>query len=201
MSENEEKIKNQTKNQLKEKENLDIMFNNNTESYQIMKNQNIKRDEKGKKKALINYEEIKNNEEDIPQPRTRKRSNSVDLYKKHKREKERKKQLKKDSTKNIKENNIASASPDITNIQTKRPNQNSKYKDKKVSFPKDFVTVIDVESYKQYNVENTSKDPFDDLEFLKNINNINNYNINININNNKDEDEGKERVMCSCLIY
>ena len=198
MSQNEEKII--KKNQLKEKENIDMMFNNNTESYQIMKNQNVKRDEKGKKKALINYEEIKNDEDDIPQPRTRKRSNSVDLYKKHKREKERKKQLKKDSTKSINENNIISASPEISNIQTKRPNQNSKYKDKKVSFPKDFVTVIDVESYKQFNIENTSKDPFDDLEFLQNINNINNYNINININN-KVEDDGKERVMCSCIIY
>ena len=196
MSQNEE-----SKNQLKENENLDIKFNNNTESYQIMKNQKVKIDENGKKKALINYEEVDNNKEDIPLPRTRKRSNSVDLYKKHKREKERKKQLKKDSTKSINENNIISASPEISNIQTKRPNQNSKYKDKKVSFPKDFVTVIDVESYKQFNIENTSKDPFDDLEFLQNINNINNYNINININNNKEEDDGKERVMCSCLIY
>ena len=37
MSQNEE-----SKNQLKENENLDIKFNNNTESYQIMKNQKVK---------------------------------------------------------------------------------------------------------------------------------------------------------------
>ena len=193
MSQNQE-----TRNQLKENENLDIKFNNNTESYQIMKNQKVKIDENGKKKALINYEEVDNNKEDIPLPRTRKRSNSVDLYKKHKREREKKNKLKKNSTKNVKESNTAS--PEDANSPTKRPNKNSKYKDKKVSFPKDFVTVIDVESYKQFNIENTSKDPFDDLEFLKNINNINNYNINININN-KVEDDGKERVMCSCIIY
>ena len=194
MSQNQE-----TRNQLKENENLDIIINNNIETYQIMKNKKVKIDEKGKKKALINYEEIKNNEEDIPLLRKRKRSNSVDLYKKQKREREKKNKLKKDSTKNVKENIIAS--PENSNIPTKRPNKNPKYKDKKVSFPKGFVTVIDVESYKQFNIENTSKDPFDDLEFLKNINNINNYNINININNNKVEDDGKERVMCSCLIY
>ena len=193
MSQNQE-----TRNQLKENENLDIIINNNIEKYQIMKNKKVKIDEKGKKKALINYEEIKNNEEDIPLLRKRKRSNSVDLYKKHKREREKKNKLKKNSTKNVKESNTAS--PEDANSPTKRPNKNSKYKDKKVSFPKDFVTVIDVESYKQFNIENTSKDPFDDLEFLKNINNINNYNINININN-KVEDDGKERVMCSCIIY
>ena len=193
MSQNQE-----TKNQLKENENLDIIINNNIETYQIMKNKKVKIDVKGKKTALINYEEIKNNEEDIPLLRKRKRSNSVDLYKKQKREREKKNKLKKDSTKNVKESNTAS--PEDANSPTKRPNKNSKYKDKKVSFPKDFVTVIDVESYKQFNIENTSKDPFDDLEFLKNINNINNYNINININN-KVEDDGKERVMCSCIIY
>lgn len=201
MSQNEEKIISQTKNQLKETENLDLMLNNNTESYQIMKYQKVRIDDKGKQKALINYEEIKKNEEDDPQIRTRKRSNSVDLYKKHKREKEKKNKIKKDSNKNLIENNAISASPENTNVQTKRQIKNPKYKDKKVSFPKDFVTVIDVESYKQFNIENTSKDPFEDLEFLNNINNINNYNINININNNKDEDDGKERVTCSCLIY
>ena len=91
MSQNEEKIISQTKNQLKETENLDLMLNNNTESYQIMKYQKVRIDDKGKQKALINYEEIKKNEEDDPQIRTSKRSNSVDLYKKHKREKEKKK--------------------------------------------------------------------------------------------------------------
>ena len=63
---------------LNEDENLDMMLNNNTESYKIMRNQKVKPDSKGNKKCLINYEENKFEEDDII-VRTRKRSNSVDL--------------------------------------------------------------------------------------------------------------------------
>ena len=203
MSQNDEKTKNRSKNQTKEKENLEIMLNNNSESYKIMKNQKVKIDECGKKKSLINYEEIKNDDEDIPHPKTRKRSNSVDLYKKHKREREKKNKMNKESNKSIKVNNIQPPQENSNNNtnNNRKSSKNLNCKGKKVSFPKNFVTIIDVESYKQFNIENTSKDPFEDLEFLNNIHNINNYNINININNNKDEDDGKERVNCSCLIY
>ena len=41
-----------------------------------------------------------------------------------------------------------------------------------------FVEIILVESYKKFNEENTSKDPFD-----------------------KDENENKTKLMCSCFIY
>ena len=89
---------------------------------------------------------------------------------------------------------------DIPNNQRKSNKDLNDCKNKKVSFPKNFVTFIDVESYKQFNIENTSKDPFEDMEFLNNIHNK--YNININTNDNKNEvDEGKERVTCSCLIF
>ena len=62
------------------------------------------------------------------------------------------------------------------------------------------MTIIDVESFKKFNAENTCKDPFEDLEFLKNVNNININNNNINNNNIKkgEEDNRKERVKCSC---
>jgi hypothetical protein len=138
-------------------------------------------------------DELKNGNEDMS-PRI-KRSNSIKLYKRHKFLKEQKKKEK---------NNNGDLKSGIENeniIKEKEKAEVSK-KGKKVSFLEpNFVTIIDVESYKQFNIENTSKDPFEDLEFLKNIHNINNYNINININNNKDEDDGKERVNCSCLIY
>ena len=50
---------------------------------------------------------------------------------------------------------------------------------KKVKFLEpNFVRIIEVESYKKFNEENTSKDPFD---FAKQI-------------------EGKENVLCSCLV-
>ena len=75
---------------------------------------------------------------------------------------------KKDSTKSSDEN-------EIVNIK----------KSKKVRFLEpEFVKVIFVESYKKYNEENTSKDPFDDNNDLENV--------------NKKED--KEKVLCSCII-
>ena len=76
---------------------------------------------------------------------------------------------KKDSTKNSDQN-------EIVNIK----------KSKKVKFLEPvFVKVIFVESYKKYNEENTSKDPFDDNNDLENV--------------NKGK-EDKEKVLCSCII-
>lgn len=199
MSEKDDKNKNHLKEN--EKGNPDIIFNNrNTESYQIMKNQKINSNEKGKQRYLINYEEIRKSDEDLsPQPSIiRKRSNSVDLYKKRKRDKERKNKIKKESSKQLKDNNnIVSQTNANGTINNKRKINKAANlsKGKKVSFQKNFVNVIDVESYKQFNIENTSKDPFEGIELLNNI-----QNINININNNKDEDDGKDRVNCSCLI-
>lgn len=200
MSQNHEKILDSTKDQLKEKENLDIILSSNTESYQIMKNQK----KKPEKKCVINYEEIKNDDYLPPNPKRRRRSNSIDLYKKNQRNNERKKRLNKECSKNLMQNNLNIASDekenDIPNNQRKSNKDLNDCKSKKVSFPKNFVTFIDVESYKQFNIENTSKDPFEDMEFLNNIHNK--YNININTNDNKNEvDEGKERVTSSCLIF
>ena len=48
-----------------------------------MKCPNIKGIESGNKIYDINYEEINNNDEDFPKPQKRKRTNSVDIYKKH----------------------------------------------------------------------------------------------------------------------
>ena len=193
---------------LNEDENLDMMLNNNTESYKIMRNQKVKPDSKGNKRCLINYEENKFEEDDII-VRTRKRSNSVDLYKKHKKERERRNKLKNnninnDNIKNEKNGDIYNIENDTKEISKK----NSKnLKCKKVSFlSPNFVTIIDVESYKKFNEENTCKDPFEDIELLNNhiaymdkINNNNNNNI--NINNNNLEDDGKERVQCTCTIF
>ena len=76
---------------------------------------------------------------------------------------------KKDSTKSSDEN-------EIVNIK----------KSKKVRFLEpEFIKVIFVESYKKYNEENTSKDPFDDNNDLENV--------------NKGK-EDKEKVLCSCII-
>ena len=68
---------------------------------------------------------------------------------------------------------------------------------KKVTFPPNFVSIIDVESYKKYNVDNTCKDPFDDMEFIQNIRNE------LNNEKNKEKQKGKENIKCSCtcLIF
>ena len=46
------------------------MHNNNKESYLILKHKKIKIDRPIKNKSILNFEEIKNNEEDIPDIRT-----------------------------------------------------------------------------------------------------------------------------------
>ena len=203
MSQNEEVSKNKPKNNSKEKVNIDNMNNNDKESYLILKHKKIKIDRPIKKKRILNFEEIKNNEEDIPNIRTRKRSDSVDLYKKKRREREKekenknKKESKKESTKNVKRNNnnIYNVSENVNIRKSSKSLKNGK--EKKVSFSKNFVTIIDVESYKKFNEENTCKDPFEDMEFLEKINNGL-----IKLDDEEEEEsDGKARVNCSCFIY
>ena len=76
---------------------------------------------------------------------------------------------KKNNSENVEQN-------DIINIK----------KSKKVKFLEpEFVKLIFVESYKKYNEENTSKDPFDDSNSE-------------NVNKGK---EDKEKVLCFCLVF
>lgn len=188
MKKNNENSKNKSNNIEEHKNNLDMLLDNNSESYQIMKNQKPKIDSKGKK-VLINFEEKKESEDIELTKKTLKRSNSIKLYKKHKKEKEENINENNDNTKNIKNNENLFKGPE------RKKSENAK----KVKFLEpNFLTIIDVESYKKFNAENTCKDPFEDLEFLNSINNVNNYNINININNKKNDDVEKEKVNCSC---
>ena len=121
--------------------------------------------------------------------KTIKRSNSIKLYKKHQKDKAKKLNVRKDSKKNTKGGDIFDGAEEDG---TKRPNKSTKnIRQKKVVFPPNFVTIIDVESYKKFNEENTCKDPFENMEII---------NGRININNNDEESDGKARVLCSCLI-
>ena len=188
MKKNNENSQNKSNNFEEPKDNLDMLLDNNSESYQIMKNQKPKIDSKGKK-VLINFEEKKESDDIELTKKTLKRSNSIKLYKKHKKEKEENINEYNDNTKNIKNNQNLFKGPE------RKKSENVK----KVKFLEpNFLTIIDVESYKKFNAENTCKDPFEDLEFLNSINNVNNYNINININNKKNDDVEKEKVNCSC---
>ena len=166
---------------LNESDLMDLIFNDNSEEFQNIKSQSIKATNVKKIKFFKNYVEMDENDENIY--KGLKRSNSVELYKKRKKEKKLKNNQDNYDTNN---NNISKIELLPENIQT---NDKNGKKIKKVSFLRpNFVTIIEVESYKKFNEENTSKDPFDAL-----LNNMSN-------DNNKKETD-KEKVVCSCFIF
>jgi hypothetical protein len=143
-----------------------------------------------------NQKENKAEEVDLPSRASIKRSNSIKLYKKQQKDKHKKDIINKEEIKN---DNIYNAS---IKKGTKRAIKIAK---KKVAFLPNFLTIINVESYKKFNEENTCKDPFDNIE---NINNINipilNGSDDVKIEKNKkddDEHDGKARLQCSCYIF
>ena len=190
--ENKQSPKKKLDNQITDKD--DSKANNNKISSPKDKVKNPKPNNKSPQKNEIKKEQKKNDDEDdlVLPVKTLKRSNSIKLYKKHKKEQERRNSLKKENEKDIKDK-----TGDIFNVSvvngTKMPGKGSKNgKQKKVAFLPNFVTIIDVESYKKFNEENTCKDPFENMEII---------NGRINIKNNDEEADGKARVLCSCVIY
>ena len=173
---NEDKKPNSNKN-INQIEITDIMQDNNDEFYLNMRPKTIKYEEMKKIKFYQDYGQI-NEKERNELFHTNKilRSNSVELYKKY-NQKEKK-------TINESNTNINNNGNDTTEIIDK----NNIQKIKKVSFLKtQFVTIIDVESYKKYNEQNTCKDPYEG---------INNY---LDNESNVNENE-HERVVCCCFI-
>ena len=190
--ENKQSPKKKLDNQITDKD--DSKANNNKISSPKDKVKNPKPNNKSTQKNEIKKEQKKNDDEDdlVLPVKTLKRSNSIKLYKKHKKEQERRNSLKKENEKDTKDK-----TGDIFNVSvvngTKMTGKGSKNgKQKKVAFLPNFVTIIDVESYKKFNEENTCKDPFENMEII---------NGHINIKNNDDEADGKARVLCSCVIY
>ena len=162
--------KSNSKNSKNQLEITDMMLDNNSEFYLNMKPKTIKAENMKKIKFYQDYEQI-NEKETNEFFHTNKilRSNSVDLYKKHNQKK-----------KAITENNNK-----IDNNGNEDKNNTGK-SNKKVTFSKSkFVTIIDVKSYKQYNKENTCKDPYEII------------NNNLDSGNNVNENE---KVVCSCFI-
>ena len=182
---------NQTKN--KDESTINTTSNNNiTDTQKESKNKKEKKKEKSPQKDEIKQEPLKKEEDDeIAVPlRSIKRSNSIKLYKKHKKDKDKKNSSKKENEIDAKEKvgNIF----DILECKKRRVNKNTK--NKKVTFPKDFVIIIDVESYKKFNEENTCKDPFENMEI------VNGRLVNTN-NTKNDEPNGKANVLCSCVFF
>ena len=163
--------------------------NNINETKKESKSKKEKKKEKSPEKEEIKQESKKKEEDDDDVPmRSVKRSNSIKLYKKHKKDKDKKNSSKKDNDIEVKDK--AGDIFEISDYKKKKKNKNA---NKKVSFPKDFLTIIDVESYKKYNEENTCKDPFENMEFV-------NGRL-INTQKNNDEPNGKTSVLCSCVLF
>ena len=103
------------------------------------------------------------------------KNSSENIYNKSKRQ-----QIKKieNDINNI-NNNANNKILDKTNNNENNNKDNKKKKEVKFLEPQ-FVEVIYVESYKKYNEENTSKDPY--------------------FGNDNNKDENKTKLMCSCLI-
>ena len=162
------------------KDILDIILNNDSEVFQNIQSHTIK----AKKRKTINFfnndQQTIENDSELPFPFDRRiRNNSVDLYKRHKREKEN----------NIKEQkNINNQIYFYNNSKNNNNNNiNNKAKTKRVNFKEpNPVEIIEVESYKKYNEENTSKDPY---EYL------------FNKNKNEKKDNGNAKAVCSCFIF
>ena len=161
-------------------------INSTNDNENSIVNNNIYSKNNSKIKSLKNQQEKNENKKDDDNEvgiavKTLKRSNSIKLYKKHAREKERRESLKRESDKEILK--------DLSNIEkVKKTNKPAK----KVAFSPDLVEIIDVESYKKFNEENTCKDPFDNMEFV---------NGTIKINHNDDEANGKAKALCTCFIF
>ena len=165
-----ENKKSRSKSVKDQNEILKMLSNNN--EFLLNSRTKLKAENFKKMNNVRGYEQINENEdENYILHHKFHRSNSVDLYKKHKMK-------KKDKT------------------STKEDVYDYFRKDKKVSFLKTgFVTIIEVESYKKYNEINTCKDPY--AEIFKNMGGNNNNN---NINKNEQKENGKESINCSCII-
>jgi len=165
-----------SKKRINQIEITEIMLDNNSEFYLNMKPKTIKAENMKKIKFYQDYGQINEKESnEFFHSNKILRSNSVELYKKHNQKKK----------KVIDENNV-NIGNNGNDIVDKNNVQKIGKSNKKVTFLKSqFVTIIDVESYKQYNAENTCKDPYE------------------GINNNLDSDNNvieNERVVCSCFI-
>ena len=180
--------------QTNENDLMNYMLNNDSEDFRHIKSRShtLKAENMKKIGFLKNYSKINENEigDYLPFSKIR-RCNSVDIYKKRIREKKMKNELI-NNNKSVNEKN-----DDIKNFNTNDNNliEKNDKKIKRVSFPNDFVTIIDVESYKKFNQENTCQDPYENI-----INNANNNNLD-NKNGKKGDQNGKEKVVCSCLVF
>ena len=191
MSQNKKKVN--SRRALNGRDILDMILNNDSEVFQNIQSYTIKSTNKKKIEFFRSEDQPYHNDTEEYPLFKRIRSSSVDLYKRHKREKKNQEnnniiRIDDNSNKNNKNDNFINNNINCISINKINSNIKNEKKIRKVSFQEpNFVTIIDVESYKKYNEANTSKDPYDDL--LKNN------------NNNGKKDNENEKVVCSCFVF
>lgn len=107
------------------------------------------------------------------------------FYKSRQKNKQRKRNLNKDTIEESKNEDAFNHVPE--NLERK-----SKTTKKKVSFLRNYVTIIDVESYKKFNFLNAYEDPYEDALSMFG---------NINLLNEEDEEDENTRLNCACFIF
>ena len=170
-------------------ENSNININSSTDISQKYKK------EKNKSKDNIDNKIEKDSKENEDEEyyillREKKKNNSIILHKKNLEKNSKKKRKNSEITKkDLDENNYTVE--DIKPKEISKSTKSIKTIKKKVVFLPNFLTIIDVESYKKFNAENTSSEPFDNIGFFNPQSRFNNSN----------DDDGKAATLCSCCIF
>ena len=186
------------KQEINENDMRNMQLNKFSDENQL-RSQTIRAGDMKNIKVLQNYSRIKESEIDkyIPFHKI-KRCNSVDLYKRKMREKKLK---DKDKINDLNENEKFD---EINNLNSNSNNINEK-KIKRVTFLKpNFVIIVDVESYKQFNQVYIPINQFEEISdsnYDKSNDNISNDSKNDNLEKNKGTKDNEKEVVCSCLTY
>ena len=171
-------------------ENSKININSSTDISQ--KNKKEKNKSKDNIDNKIENDSKENEDEDYDIfVRAKKKNNSIILHKKNQKKKSKKKRKNSEERKKDTDENIYTVEDIKPPKEISKSTKTVKRIKKKVVFLPNFLTIIDVESYKKFNAENTSSDPFDNIGF---------FNPRSRFNNNDDED-GKTTTLCSCCIF
>ena len=186
------------KQEINENDMRNMQLNKFSDENQL-RSQTIRAGDMKNIKVLQNYSRIKESEIDkyIPFHKI-KRCNSVDLYKRKMREKKLK---DKDKINDLNENEKFD---EINNLNSNSNNINEK-KIKRVTFLKpNFVIIVDVESYKQFNQVYIPINQFEEISDSNNDksnDNISSDSKNDNPEKNKGTKDNEKEVVCSCLIF
>ena len=189
-------------NQLQEERNFEILHHTKTQFPKIDINKNLTSNKDIKEKYLRESTKSNINSESIS--KLEKESDQIKIY--NMKRNNNKKKTYKGTKNNLKKNILKlneSHCPSNEEIEEKNKKASNNSKGKKVSFlpDPDFVTVIQVESYKQYNQECNDKNHMPNFGFIRDFNIFNDYDNDCYVNCDQYSDDGKERLNCTCSVF